>query len=131
MMRFVATTTVMIMGLAAVGSGIYFLRRLHGMARASGTIADFERHFMGETDANFPVVSFQGPDSHEIRAMVPQGRIFSRPKVGMHVRVFYDPTNSADVLIGSAGVRFGGIIYIVLGLGLLTLVAVSVLLFGQ
>jgi hypothetical protein len=117
----------MILGLAAVGGGIYFLCRVHRMARAAGTIVGFERRFAGKTDASFPVVSFRTLKGAEVRTMVPQGRILTRPKVGKHVTVFYNSANPADALIGYAGARFAGVVYIIFGLGLLILVAVSVL----
>ena len=121
----VTTAVVMTLGLAATGGGIYFLRRVHRMARAAGAIVDIEHHFTSRTDAAFPVVSFRTLDGAELRTMVPQGRVFSRLKVGKQVTIFYHPAKPADALIGSAGVRFGGIFYIVFGLGLLTLAAIS------
>jgi uncharacterized protein DUF3592 len=127
MPRVVSTAVVMALGLAAVGGGIYFLRHVHRMARAAGAIVDFERHFTGKTAADFPVVSFRTLDGAEVRTMVRQGRVLSRPKVGTQVRVFYDPADPADALIGSAAVRFGGIVYLVFELSLLAMVAVSVL----
>jgi len=123
----VTAAVVMILGLTAVGGGIYFLRRVHRMARAAGTIVDFERRFAGKTNASFPVVSFRTLKGAEVRTMVLQGRIFTRPKVGKHVTVFYNSAKPADALIGSAGVRFMGLVYIVFGMGLLISAALSVL----
>ena len=125
--RVVTTAVVTALGLAAVGGGIYFWRRVHRMARAAGAIVGFERHFAGKTGADFPVVSFRTVDGAEARTVVLQGRVLSRPKVGANVRIFYNSANPADALIGSAGARFGGMVFVVFGLCLLTLAAVSAL----
>jgi Protein of unknown function (DUF3592) len=117
---------VLILGLALAGGGIAGQRRFSRLARATrvpGTIVGSERRSAGRTMADFPVVEFQALDGTTMRATVPQGRVLTRPKVGRHVRVSYDPSRPAVAYIGSAGLRFGCYLFIIVGLGLVALAA--------
>jgi Protein of unknown function (DUF3592) len=117
---------VLILGFALAGAGIAGQRhfsRLAKTGRVPGTIVGSERRFAGRTMANFPIVEFRTLDGRPMRVTVPQGRVFSRPKVGQYVRVIYEPSKPAVAYIASAGVRYGCYIFIIGGLGIVALSA--------
>jgi hypothetical protein len=98
------------------------------LARASGvpgTIVDVERRFTGKSSAYFPVVSFRTRDGAEVRAVAPQGKVFWSPKVGKPVKVIYDPADPPRAYIDSSGLRFGPVLFVVVGLGFLILATVQ------
>ena len=121
----IARLMLLVLGLAEVAAGSYGLRRRHRLARAPepGTIVEVERHFTGKSDAYFPVVSFRTADGADMRTLVPQGRLFSPQTIGKSVKVVYDPAKPARAYIESPGLRYGGIAFIVVGLGFLSLAA--------
>ncbi len=121
----VARLMLLVLGLAEVAGGIYSLRRRHRLARAPepGTIVDVERHFTGKSDAYFPVVSFRTLDGADMRTLAPQGRLVTPHTIGKPVVVVYDPAKPARAYIESPGLRYGGIAFIIVGLGFLILAA--------
>jgi Protein of unknown function (DUF3592) len=121
----VARLMLLILGLAEVAAGSYGLRRRHKLARAPepGTIVDVERHFTGKSDAYFPVLSYRTVDGAEVRTLAPQGRLFRPHTIGKAVMVVYDPAKPARAYIESPGLRYGGIAFIIVGLGFLILAA--------
>lgn len=114
---------LLVLGLAEIAAGGYGLRRRRRLARSAepGTIVDVERHFTGKSEAYFPVLSFQTLDGADIRTVAPQGRPFSRPTIGKPVNVVYDPARPARAYIDSPGLRYAGIVLIIVGLGFLLL----------
>ncbi len=116
---------LLVLGLAEVASGSYSLRRRHRLARAPepGTIVDVERHFTGKSDAYFPVLSFRTLDGADMRTLAPQGRLLTPHTIGKPVVVVYDPAKPSRAYIESPGLRYGGIAFIIAGLGFLILAA--------
>jgi hypothetical protein len=111
---------VIVFGLFLIGWGIFQYRRYHllaKVARVQGVIADIKRGPAGRvSDAYFPVVAFRTLEGADIRTVIQQPRIFSRPKVGTQVTVIYNPAKPATAYIYSPVIRYGGIGYIVAGL---------------
>ena len=122
----IARLLLLVLGLAEIALGSYGLRRRHGLARAPepGTIVDVERHFTGKSDAYFPVLSFRTLDGADVRALAPQGRLFTPHTIGKPVIVVYDPVKPARAYIESPGLRYSGIAFILIGLSFLILAAV-------
>jgi hypothetical protein len=111
-----------ILGLAFTVGGILGQRRLSRLAKASnvpGAIVDSERQFTGKTMATFPTICFRTRTGAEVRVTVPQGKVFSRVKVGKSVRVIYDPAKPEEAYIASAGLRYGCYVFVGFGLGCL------------
>ena len=113
-----------ILGLAFTMGGILGHRRISRLAKASnvpGTIVGSERRFTGKSMATFPTICFRTRTGAEVRVTVPQGKVFSRVKVGRGVRVIYDPSKPDEAYIASAGLRYGCYVFVVFGLGCLAL----------
>jgi Protein of unknown function (DUF3592) len=121
----VARLMLLILRLAEIAAGTYGQRRRHNLARAPepGMIVDVQRHFTGKSDAFFPVLSYRTIDGADVRTLAPQGRRFTPHTIGKPVTVVYDPAKPARAYIESPGLRYGGIAFIIVGLGFLILAA--------
>lgn len=111
---------VLVLGLVAVGCGIFNYRRFHRLARVAqvqGVITGHERRFTGKSNAYFPVVSFRTREEADVHALIPQGKIFSPPNTGRQVRVIYDPAKPETAYIYSPGLRYGWIVFVIIGAG--------------
>jgi Protein of unknown function (DUF3592) len=116
-----AGLVMLVLGLALAGGAVAVHRRASRLAKTAqvqGTISGYERQFTGKTKAYFPEVSFQTLEGGDIKTVVPQGRIFSPPKVGKPVRVIYEPARPTDAYIYAFGARYSGIIFLIIGLGI-------------
>lgn len=121
---------LLVCGVLCVAGGVRAIiadRRMRGPVDA--VIVGVQRHFTGKSNANFPVVRFYAEHGEEVKALVPQGKVFSSPKIGKRVPIIYDPANSEFVRIRSIGWRirglifiFGGAVFLFLAAGMLLLI---------
>src|SRR5215469_5508587 len=82
------TIAVLVLGLAFVAGGGLSQRRIHRLAKqtsVSGTIVGFARESTWRTAASFPTIDFRTLAGESMRVTVPQGRVFTRVKVGKPV----------------------------------------------
>ena len=117
---------VLVLGLALASGGIagqYRFRRLAKATGVSGTIVDYEDRFYGRSGASFPVVGFHTANGTTMRVTVRHGRLFSEPAVGSQVKVIYNPAKPDVAYIDSAGLRYGPVLIVVVGLALVALSA--------
>jgi hypothetical protein len=122
------TVALLVLGLALASAGIAGQHRSRRLARAtgvSGTIVDYEDRFTGRSGATFPVVDFRTLNGKTMRVTMRQGRLFTYPRVGSHVKVIYDPAKPDVAYIDSAGFRYGSSVFVVVGLGLVVLSALQ------
>jgi hypothetical protein len=120
------TVALLVLGLALASGGIARQHRFRRFAKAtgvSGTIVDYEDRFTGRSGASFPVVDFHTLNGTTMRVTVPQGRLFTQPRVGSQVKVIYNPAKPDVAYIDSAGLRYGSSLFVLAGLGLVILSA--------
>ena len=115
-------------GLAFIVGGVLGQRRIHRLAKAtsvSGTIVGIERGFAGRAMARFPIVDFRTLTGDSKQVTIPQGRVFTRVKVGKPVTIIYDAAKPHVAYIGSVGLRYGCYLCVIFGLCFAALAAAA------